>query len=106
MKERQEDNKKGLGERLRARYGSSSLLPERELIVWRGRHGVTVHGCCRILQYSPIEIRLALAEEALSIEGERLYCNSFGAGSVSIEGYVRSVSYLATEHQGKERRHK
>lgn len=106
MKERQEDNKKGLGDRLKARYGSSSPLSDRELIVWRGRHGVTVHGCRKILQYSPIEIRLSLGKEAVSIEGERLYCNSFGAGSVSIEGYVRSVSYLPIEHSGKERRHK
>lgn len=106
MKERQEDIKKGLGERLKERYGSASLLSEGELIVWRGRRGVTVHGCRKILQYSPIEIRLSLGKEALSIEGERLYCNSFGAGSVSVEGCVRSVSYLPTEHQGKERRHR
>lgn len=106
MKERQEEIKRGLGERLRERYGSTSLFSERELIVWRGRCGVTVHGCRRILQYSPIEIRLALGKEALSIEGERLYCNSFGAGSVSVEGDVRSISYLPTEQHGKERRRK
>ena len=104
MRGHREEIKKSLGERLRERYGSASFLGEGELIVWRGRQGVTVHGCRKILQYSPIEIRLSLGKEALSIEGERLYCNSFGAGSVSVEGWVRSVSYLPSEVRGKERR--
>lgn len=106
MKEQQEKSKKGLRERLSERYGTPSILPDRELIVWRGRRGVTVHGCRKILQYSPIEIRLSLGKEAISIEGERLYCNSFGSGSVSVEGRVRSISYLPQEpsQKGKARK--
>ena len=104
-KEQKEGEKRGLRERLSERYGVSSIAAERELIVWRGRKGVTVHGCRKILQYSPIEIRISLGKEVVSIEGERLYCNSFGAGSVTVEGYVRSVSYLPpqSEQRGSRR---
>ncbi len=88
---------KGLRERLRERYGASPIAGDRETVVLQGRRQVTVHGCRRILQYSPIEIRVSLGREALSIEGERLYCDSFGAGCVTVRGEVRRVSYLLSE---------
>ena len=98
MKEQGVSANKGLRARLRERYGAAgAILPDRETVVLQGRSRVTVHGCRRILQYSPIEIRLSLGREALSIEGERLYCDSFGAGCVTVRGEVRCVSYLLSE---------
>ena len=84
----------GFRKRLRERYGVGASIPDRDIVVIHGARRVTVHGCRRILQYSPIEIRISLGGEAISIEGERLYCDSFGAGCVTVLGEVRRVSYL------------
>ena len=91
--------KKELRERLRERYGAGAILPDRDTVVLQGGRRVTVHGCRRILQYSPIEIRVSLGREALSIEGEQLYCDSFGSGCVTVRGDVRRVSYLPVEDE-------
>lgn len=95
-----EMNKRSLRERLRASVGDGWRMPERNTVVLRGRRGATVHGCRKILQYSPIEIRLELNRSAVSIEGEGLYCTSFGTGSVTVEGSVRRVTYLEQRRDG------
>ena len=69
-------------------------MPARDLVVLRGPKGAEVHGCRRILQYSPVEIQLQLPNSVLSLVGESLYCTSFGAGSVTVEGNVRQATYL------------
>ena len=96
MKDRKNEAKKALSERLRSRVQAWSFS-ERELVVLRGRRGATVHGCRKILQYSPIEIQLLLADAVISLEGESLYCTSFGAGSVTVEGNVQKATYLPKE---------
>ena len=63
----------------------------------RGRNTLTVHGCTRILTFSPCEIRLLLGESILSVVGKRLICTSYLAGAVGIEGYVCSVSFCDGE---------
>lgn len=96
MKDRKNDAKKALAERLRSRVQAWSFT-ERDLVVLRGGRGATVHGCRKILQYSPIEIQLLLGDSVVSIEGESLYCTSFGAGSVTVEGSVQKATYLPKE---------
>jgi sporulation protein YqfC len=96
-----EMNGKSLRERFRASLGDGWRVLERNTVVLRGRRGVTVHGCRKILQYSPIEIRLELNRSAISIEGEGLYCTSFGTGSVTVEGNVRRVTYLEQTENGE-----
>ncbi len=59
----------------------------------RGRHTLTVHGCRRILDFSPCEIRLALKHCALVIRGERLMCTSYLAGAVGIEGLICCLQF-------------
>ena len=59
----------------------------------RGRHTLTVHGCTRILDFSPTAIRLGLQEGTLTVEGERLICTSYLAGAVGIEGYICAISF-------------
>lgn len=75
-------------------FGSSGIGGMGELVVLRGKRGATVYGCRRILQYSPIEIRLLLTGCAVSLEGESLYCTSFGAGTVTVEGKIQKAIYL------------
>ena len=96
MKNRNNDAGKALTERLRERV-QGWRFTEHEAVVLRGRNGATVHGCHRILQYSPIEIQLLLSEAVISLEGERLYCTSFGAGSVTVEGKIQRATYLPKE---------
>lgn len=97
MKEQQENRKKGFKARIVERYGGAAILPNRETVVLHGGRSVTVYGCRKILQYSPIEIRISLGKVDLSIEGNALYCDSFGAGCVTVCGSVERVSYLAVE---------
>jgi sporulation protein YqfC len=59
----------------------------------RGRHTLTVHGCCKILDFTPTEIRLALRDCVLAVRGERLICTSYLAGAVSIEGRIDGIYF-------------
>ena len=96
MKNRNGDAGKALAARLHERVQGWHFI-EREAVVLRGSNGATVHGCRKILQYSPIEIQLLLSEAVISLEGERLYCTSFGAGSVTVEGSIQKATYLPKE---------
>lgn len=58
----------------------------------RGRHTLTVHGCRRILDYTPGLIRLSLGAYNLSVQGERLVCTSYLAGAVGIEGCICAIN--------------
>lgn len=59
----------------------------------RGRHTLTVHGCCRILDFTPAEIRLCLRDAVLVVGGARLVCTSYLAGAVSIEGQIDRICF-------------
>lgn len=83
--------------RLAARYGAAGAISENNMIVMRGQRGATVYGCRKILFYSPCEIRLDVGKKAVSVVGERLYCSSFSAGTVTVQGCVTGVSYLNAE---------
>lgn len=96
MKERNNEARKALSDRLRERV-QSWQFSERDMVVLRGKCGATVHGCHKILQYSPIEIQLLIGDAVISLEGQSLYCTSFGAGSVTVEGTVEKATYLPKE---------
>ncbi len=59
----------------------------------RGRHTLTVHGCRRIVDFSPTCIRLSLVGCDLVVEGDRLTCTSYLAGAVGIEGCICRVAF-------------
>ena len=63
----------------------------------RGRHSLTVHGCCKILDFTPTEIRLALRDCVLNVRGARLICTSYLAGAVSIEGRIDGICFEGGE---------
>ena len=92
MKIDEAGKKRGFRARLAIRYGNAAN-ETGELVVLRGRRGVTVYGCRRILSYSPCEIKLALERAALVVTGSELYCSSFAAGTVTVEGRVTGVGY-------------
>ena len=63
----------------------------------RGRHTLTVHGCRRILDFNPCEVRLAIGESTLTVRGRRLICTAYLAGAVGIEGYICGISFCDGE---------
>jgi hypothetical protein len=81
------------GHRLASRYRDLSALRQREMLVLRGQHSLTVYGCRRILFYSPCKICLCVGKKTLCVLGCDLYCASFSSGSVTIEGRIEAVSY-------------
>jgi hypothetical protein len=63
----------------------------------RGRHTLTVHGCRKILDFTPCEVRLALENATLTVSGRRLICTAYLAGAVGIEGYICAVTFCDGE---------
>lgn len=59
----------------------------------RGRHCLAVHGCTRILAFSPTEVRLELGREILTVWGEGLLSTSFLSGDVGIEGRISGLRF-------------
>ena len=96
MKQEKKTHPEGMLRRIKARYTEAAIVP-RDTVVLNGRQSVTVYGCQRILFYSPCEIRLKVRDSALSVVGERLYCSSFTAGTVTVVGRVEGVRYLSSE---------
>lgn len=72
---------------------SPDLLPGAGLIEIRGREGVSVTGCGRILVYTPEEIRVTLGKGQVVIRGKRLICTSYRAGAVGIDGRILGVFF-------------
>ncbi len=62
-----------------------------------GQETLKVHGCCRILTYGEDRICLSLGKRVLAIEGKGLLCTAFEAGSVTVEGYVCTLSFEEKE---------
>ena len=63
----------------------------------RGRHTLTVHGCRKILDFTPCEVRLALESSTLTVSGRRLICTAYLAGAVGIAGYICAVTFCDGE---------
>ena len=59
----------------------------------RGRCGVTVRGCKRILAYAPTAIRLLTRDGAVTVSGGDLRCYAYFCGAVGIEGRVDGVFF-------------
>lgn len=74
----------------------TTLLSDALLVV-RGQEEATVHGCRKILLYSPDEICLQMRHRILCVQGADLCCVSFSGGTVSLEGRIDSVRYIHAE---------
>ena len=63
----------------------------------RGRNSLTVHGCRKILDFSPCEIRLEMEDTILIVCGCRLICTAYLADAVGVDGYVCSLTFADKE---------
>ena len=91
-KEAERTNSEGWIGRMKRRYASEGF-GELQTVVLRGRGEATVHGCRRILSYSPQEICFGMKRERLTVTGKGLYCSSFVGGTVTVMGRIDSFSY-------------
>ena len=87
-----------LSEWLAVKLDIPADLSERGLrLDMRGRHTLTVHGCQRILDFTPCEVRLAVKDATLTVSGRRLICTAYLAGAVGIEGYICGITFCDGE---------
>ena len=69
------------------------ILERNTLIEIRDRYRTTICGSCRILSYSPTEVRLKTHDGELSVVGKRLFCSSYSTNFVEIEGEICDLSF-------------
>lgn len=89
-------SRRSISEWLSVRLDIPADLSDGLRLDLRGRHTLTVHGCRRILDFTPCEIRLSLPETTLVVCGERLICTSYLAGAVGIEGLISGLRFEDT----------
>lgn len=82
-----------MGERIRRTLELDEIIDPRDRIELRGLRELTVNGCTKILFYSECEIKLSLREYVLTIRGEELYCASFYAGAVRVDGVICALDF-------------
>ena len=58
-----------------------------------GRYSMVIHGCRRILSFTPSEVRLDMGSCELSVWGKRLICTAFLAGDVGVEGLISGMVF-------------
>ena len=102
MKHKVKGEKRSITELLACDYDvPAELLCGGCFVEIRGRYGVTVRGCRKIILYSQSKIILKMKREILQRIGKRLSCITYTAGAVSVEGIIDSVSYMR-EYMGEE----
>ena len=75
----------------------ADLLTDGLRLDMRGRHTLTIHGCRRILDFTPCEVRLAVKDATLTVSGRRLVCTAYLAGAVGIEGCICGINFCDGE---------
>ena len=63
----------------------------------RGRNTLLIHGCRKILDFNPCEVRLVLKDSTLTVKGKRLICTSYLVGAVGIEGFICGITFCDGE---------
>lgn len=91
-------DKEKVSARISRALGADELVGESDCLELRGRGDLTVRGCGAILYYSEREIRLSMKKYILKIFGQGLYCVSYLAGSVRIEG---DIDVLEIQKRGR-----
>lgn len=82
--------KESFSSRLGRAFGAGELS---DVITLYGDRRAVVRGCRKILSYAPEEIRIALGKRSVRLLGKELRCVAFAAGSTTVEGLIRSVSF-------------
>lgn len=94
MEETENEKKRGaLRQTVAARYRFRRDPAGGARIVLEGQRRAVLYGCRKILSYSEEQIVLSLGRKSVSLCGKRLYCVSFSAGTVTVEGEIDGVLY-------------
>lgn len=80
--------KEALGKKIKRALDINDLVPERDLIEMRGMSELTARECESIVHYSEENIKLALREYLLNIEGKGMLCTSYLGKIVRVEGEI------------------
>ena len=91
---KKERDKRSVGKRIRDALELDDINCKSDLLELRGKEELTVRSCRRILSYSEEEIKLQLCEYTLVIKGSRLYCASYYANAVRIDGAIASLEMI------------
>lgn len=100
-KDTEGSKKRTLKERIRTTLELEDVICKGDMLELRGRENLLVRGCRKILLYTDEEIRLLLCEYVLVIKGRRLYCASYYAGAVCIDGIISSLEIEDKERAKK-----
>lgn len=100
-KERAGTKERTIKDKIRKGLELDDVLCASDMLEVRGRETLTVRGCRKILLYTAQEIRLRLCEYVLVIKGEGLYCASYYAGAVRVDGEISSLEFEVKERSGK-----
>ena len=100
--DREPDGKKGLREKAAELLGmpTDALgVTDGFMAELRGKNGITVKGCRRILTYSETRITLDTRDGAVTVLGSSLACYAYFHGAVGIEGRVYGVFFTECRRQ-------
>ena len=101
MKNKERTGSGSLKDKVARGLGVEDMVCGADMLEMRGRGDLTVRGCRKILLYTAQEIRLLLCEYVLVIKGEGLYCASYYAGAVRVDGEIASLEFEGKERSGK-----
>ena len=94
MKDKKDGSRQSLAEKINKTLDiPAEALPSGTLISITGRSSVFFEGKIKILLYSPENIRISLGKETVCIFGKRLVCTSYSARTLTVDGYILSVSF-------------
>ena len=68
-------------------------------VILHGSRQASVYGCRKILHYSPTQISLQICNDVLTVCGSGLYCTSFSAGTVCLEGEIEQICFSGTHKE-------
>lgn len=103
MKNKDTESAKGrtLKDKIRTSLELEDVLCKGDMLELRGRENLLVRGCRKILLYTTEEIRLLLCEYILVVRGKGLYCASYYAGAVCVDGVISSLEMEERERSKK-----
>ena len=97
--QKQEKRKKRLYERAAELFGLPSDavgLSDGFMAEMRGRCGVTVRGCRRILSYSEEAVTLLTRDGRVTVKGAGLTCATYYRGAIGIDGRIDALTFEET----------
>ena len=96
-------SKVSLGEWIKAKIDNVSAPLTYGTVELLGNFEASIHGCKKIIHYTPEKIKLAMKKKGgfLTIEGSELVCTSFFIGAVVIEGKIERVELSENGAEGE-----